>query len=217
MSREPHCLATGGIVNRETSTDLDIRPLCVENLPELLAFLGGAGFSDNPGWSGCLCQFYYEDHEAICWSDRSVEQNRDLACQRTETGVMQGQIAYDAGQIVGWCNGAPRENLLAIGLGPGSPGEPVASVSCFVIRPERRRSGVARALLEASCAAFAARGMKVVEGYPRKGAMSSAEHYRGPLELFLSSGFVIVEEMEGDTLRVRRELGRVIAPAAHRS
>jgi ribosomal protein S18 acetylase RimI-like enzyme len=82
-----------------------------------------------------------------------------------------------------------------------------AAIVCFVIAPARRRSGIARALLTGGLAALAARGFKVVDAFPFKSgdSVAAADHYHGPLALYVDAGFTILRE-EANLTIVRKLL-----------
>ena len=67
--------------------------------------------------------------------------------------------------------------------------------------------GIARTLLAGGLAMLAARGIKVVDAFPFKAGASeaSADHYHGPLSMFLAAGFAILRE-EDDMTVVRKLL-----------
>ncbi len=90
---------------------LTVETLAPERINDLLAFLEGEAFSDNPAWSSCYCQCYYEDHRKINWSARTASENRGHAIRRGASGKMRGHLAYLDGKVVGWCNAAPRQLL----------------------------------------------------------------------------------------------------------
>lgn len=86
-----------------SDTAIEVHPLSPERLPDFLAFFDGDAFSDNPKWSSCYCQCYYEDHSRVVWKDRTAAENRSFACERAANGQMQGYLAYVGGRVVGWC------------------------------------------------------------------------------------------------------------------
>ena len=75
-----------------------VRPLSAERLGEFLAFFGGPAFADNPHWSSCYCQCFYEDHNQVVWKDRTGAQNRARACERIANAEMQGYLASADGE-----------------------------------------------------------------------------------------------------------------------
>jgi hypothetical protein len=95
-----------------STATVEIHPLSPERLADFMAFFEGEAFSDNPKWSSCYCQCFYEDHSKIHWASRTAAENRACASNRIVQGQMQGLLAYLGGQVVGWCNAAPRELLM---------------------------------------------------------------------------------------------------------
>ena len=77
------------------SNGIEILPLSPDRLA-FLAFFDGTAFSDNPKWSSCYCQCFYEDHRVVTWSTRTAAENKALACQRTARDEMQGLDRHDA-------------------------------------------------------------------------------------------------------------------------
>ena len=85
---------------------LTIRQLGPDTLPLFLRFFDGDAFADNPKWSSCYCQCFYEDHNVVTWPGRTAAQNRALACSRIAAAEMQGYLALDGETPVG--GAAPR-------------------------------------------------------------------------------------------------------------
>jgi GNAT superfamily N-acetyltransferase len=173
----------------------------------------GPAFADNPDWAKCYCH-YYEVPRAIQWSSLSAIENRIAMRSRIDVGEMEGFLAYDGDAVVGWMNAQPRHklphcfermNVAATPL-PCAAYE-AAVIVCFVIAPERRRSGIARALVKQGVASLAARGIKLVDAFPFKAgdSESPADHYHGPLSLFLDEGFDILRD-DADVTVVRKLL-----------
>jgi GNAT superfamily N-acetyltransferase len=185
---------------------VQIKPLAPELLGDFLQFFGGTVFSDNAKWASCYCQCYYEDHSVIKWSERTASQNRALACERTQGGLMQGYLAYVDGSPVGWCNAAPRYLLHALDDEPTPEAETVGAIVCFLVEPSHRGRGIARQLLEAACDGLRRQGLRLAEAYPSKKASSPAANHFGPLSMYLSAGFTMHREDEDGSVYVRRAL-----------
>jgi ribosomal protein S18 acetylase RimI-like enzyme len=196
--------------------DIAVKPLVPALSADFLRFFDherGAAFSDNPEWAKCYCHFYQVPRE-IDWALLSAEENRVAMASRIEVGAMQGFLAYRNNDIVGWLNAQPRHMLshcfgrLRIAPTP-LPCEPyeAALIVCFVVSPSCRRCGVARTLLVEALRSLGVRGFKVVDAFPFKTAHSElpADHYHGPLSLFLSEGFSVLREEESMTV-VRKVL-----------
>lgn len=185
---------------------LTIRRLGPESRDDFLQYFEGAAFADNPRWKSCYCQFQYVDHAKVNWRARTAEENRADACDRIACGRMQGLLAYRNGQVVGWCNAAPRVLLESFADEPVPDAEHRGQITCFVVAREHRRTGVARALLEEACAMLREQGLRVAEASPSRSATSDAENHFGPLSLYLAAGFSVVEERADGLVVVRRAL-----------
>jgi GNAT superfamily N-acetyltransferase len=187
-------------------TAVTVRALSPELLPDFLRFFDGTAFSDNPKWSSCYCQCFYEDHSVVKWSARTAPQNRALACDRVKGRSMQGYLAYSGDVPVGWCNAAPRHFLHALDDEPTTDSEQVGVIICFLVEPGHRGRGVARQLLETACEGLREQGLRIAEANPRPASTSAAENHFGPLSLYLSAGFAVHREDEDGSVYVRRAL-----------
>src|SRR2546428_11763065 len=60
----------------------------------------------------------------------------------------------------------------------------------------RSAGAASRALLSGALESFAARGIKLVDAFPFKSGDSelAADHYHGPLPIFLAAGFSVLSE-----------------------
>ena len=186
--------------------NITIKALSPTLKKDFLRFFDGPAFSDNPKWSSCYCQCFYEDHSVVEWSKRTAPQNRALACQRIEGETMQGYLAYSDETPIGWCNAAPRALLHALDDEPTPDSELVGAIVCFLIEPSHRGQGVARRLLEAACAGLREQGVQIAEANPRTAAASASDNHFGPLSLYLSAGFTVHREDEDGSVYVRRAL-----------
>lgn len=105
---------------------------------------------------------------------------------------------------MGWCNANAKraytlnkERVEAL----GEDDRATVSVVCFVIAPDFRRRGIAAALLEAVIDQYRGTEFRRIEGYPSRDESSveggrDADHYHGPLSLFLKHGFTIARDLE---------------------
>lgn len=202
------------------NSDVVARPVAPQDAGDFLRFFDherGAAFADNPAWAKCYCHYYHVP-KSVRWASLSASRNRDAMEARIDVAEMEGFVACEDGDIVGWVNAQARHKLshCLARLGPSPtplPCEPfeAATIVCFVIAPSRRRRGIARALLRQALESFAARGFKLVDAFPFKSGDSTlaAPHYHGPLALFLDAGFSILREHKRLTV-VRKLLpGRV--------
>lgn len=186
--------------------------------------------------SRCWCRFF-----ALAGADFAATPpaaRKALLKDRFDGGMpAPGVLAYRDGTPVGWCAIEPREcyprilrsqvlkaagPAIASAARPGhdSPGEApgkssgatgVWSVSCFVVSPDHRRSGVAAALLTAAVGHAKAHGATVVEGYPvdtaKRPKAGAPDLYQGTLGLFLDAGFELVSDAVPGRAVVRLRVG----------
>jgi hypothetical protein len=90
-----------------------ITPLRPEQAGDFLRFFDherGVAFADNPQWAKCYCH-YYQVPKSIRWASLSAPQNRTGMQARIEVGEMEGLLAYESGEVVGWVNAQPRHKL----------------------------------------------------------------------------------------------------------
>ena len=158
--------------------------------------------------SRCWCRFFaFTGPE---WSASTPEQRKIQLRDKFDGGAPAlGVLAFRGGNPVGWCAVEPRgcyprilrsKVLTAAGpeVGRDPGGNQVWSVSCFVVSPGQRRTGVAGALLAAAVEHAFAHGATVVEGYPVESAQrpnaGPADLYHGTFGLFLAAGFDVVSD-----------------------
>ncbi|MBT2594705.1 GNAT family N-acetyltransferase [Arthrobacter sp. ISL-72] len=161
--------------------------------------------------SRCWCRFFALTGAE--WKDSTPGDRKNQLREKFDDGApAPGVLAFRGGQPVGWCAVEPRDcyprilrSQVVKAAGPavlGPPGdgfgEPVWSVSCFVVAPGHRRSGVAAALLRAAVGHAATHGAGIVEGYPvvpeLRPKAGPVDLYQGTLKLFLAAGFELVSD-----------------------
>jgi GNAT superfamily N-acetyltransferase len=158
--------------------------------------------------SACFCRWWHFEGNKNDWLARCFheparnreEQTALVAARAPEAG---GLVAFDEGgdgngnEIIGWMKLAPRARLTklrrqgayrALDLGDD---EGVWSVGCLLVRPDRRRRGVARALVEAAPDRVKVLGGRAVEAYPHHvaHALHDEEAWMGPESVFVGLGW----------------------------
>jgi len=193
---------------------LELVPLRAEHADDYLAFFDRA-FADNPAWSGCYCVFYEDPCSDAEFSPAAAAGPGHRAARRAQiaSGRAHGVLAFDGAEIVGWCNAGPRAafgNPRIFGSAVDDPREPVGAVMCFVIAPERRREGIATALLGRAEQLFRELALSISEAYPRAvppnpALPASASYYKGSPAMYARAGYRPHKRFEGFTC-VRKPL-----------
>ena len=159
--------------------------------------------------SRCWCRFFTLPGASFA-ATPPADRKAQLKDKFDGGGPAPGVLAYRGGSAVGWCAVEPRgcyprilrsQVFKAAGAAvtdDATGAESVWSVSCFVVAPGHRRSGVAAALLAAAVDHAPANGAAVVEGYPvdpaQRPKAGPADLYQGTLGLFLAAGFEVVSD-----------------------
>jgi GNAT superfamily N-acetyltransferase len=162
--------------------------------------------------SGCWCQWFKLPRSA--WDGGTRDDKAALLHEQVEHGS-PGVLAFLDGEPVGWAAVEPYSAYPALGRSPitrrrdDDPDDPWA-VTCFVVRPEYRRRGIARELLAGAVAHARERGATVLEGYPvdpeQRPSLSAAERYHGTVALFRDGGFEVVRRPSATRAIMRRGL-----------
>ena len=187
--------------------DLRFESLSVANLHDFLDYFDHVAFNgSNEQWDGCYCQFYLNTPERIKEIQAQPENrhaiNRESACSRVESGQMQGYLAYDGDEMVGWL--LAGESMLFPAIPEAD--EKLARMLCFVIHPQRRGEGVATSMLSHAVDDLRSRGFAAVEAAPYKEVPSFEGNYRGTVSMFAKAGFEQVADMGDFGLLMRLAL-----------
>jgi GNAT superfamily N-acetyltransferase len=158
--------------------------------------------------SRCWCRFFALPGKAFA-ATPPADRKAQLKDRFDGGGPAPGVLAHRGGSAVGWCAVEPRQCYPRIlrsqvfrAAGPAvaddDGGVSVWSVTCFVVAPGHRRSGVAAALLGAAVDHARANGATLVEGYPvdpaQRPKARPADLYQGTLGLFLGAGFEVASD-----------------------
>ncbi len=180
-------------------------PLSPQRLDDYLRFFETRAFTDNPRWSSCFCYFPLHDPARTEWNQRSGPENRAAVTACIQAGSARGVLAYETGEVVGWCNAGPWSQFPMLQDTPVPDAERIGVIFCFVVAPEWRGRGVAAGLLTAACDELRAQGQQIARAKPVKSAAGPAANHLGPLALYLKAGFRVVRE-DGDEVFVEKAL-----------
>ncbi len=142
------------------------------------------------------------------WGERTSDQNRAVRAAMFDTARYDGFLAYDgAGQAVGWLQCAPLAWFPKLYQQMHRTPEPgVYALGCFLVAPDSRRQGVARALLAGALEWLDGADAVACEAFPRRGVSGEGEVWTGPESLLVAAGFrVVVDDSARPVLR--RECG----------
>jgi GNAT superfamily N-acetyltransferase len=153
----------------------------------------GAGFAALMQANGCFCQFWEFTGDKNAWLERCAltpEANREDAMQQIAESRMLGIVAIENDAMLGFCRlakEAPKVRRLPVYRAlPDAQFEGALLLTCFYIREEARRAGVARALLEGAIAEAKRLGARRLIALPRVSPpmVHDEEGQFGPPSLF---------------------------------
>lgn len=197
---------TRGNVGRMVN-DVVIRSVDGDSWDDIRTVFGTVG---DP--SGCWCQWFKLPRSA--WDAGTRDDKAALLRDQVAEGS-PGVLAFLDGEPVGWAAVEPFAAYPSLARSPitrrreDDPADPWA-VTCFVVRPEFRRRGLARELLAGAVEHARGRGAHVLEGYPvdpeQRPSLSAAERYHGTVALFRDGGFEVVRRPSASRAIMRLEL-----------
>ncbi len=155
--------------------------------------------------SRCWCRWFALT--AKDWTSSSPGDRKELLKSAFQAGPAPGVLAFRDGHPVGWCAVEPRQSYprlkrsQVLRAGADSATEDRAdlwAVSCFVVAPQHRRTGVSTALLSAAVDHAFHHGANVIEAYPvdtdQRTKATASDLFHGTLSLFTAAGFRAVSE-----------------------
>lgn len=156
--------------------------------------------------NSCFCRYWHftggkNDWLSVCFEHPEDNRDHQLACIAAGSDEAAGLLALDeasGGAAIGWMKLAPRAVLTKLrrqgayrrlDLGPD---EGVWSIGCFLVHPQHRRRGVARALVRAADPYVRARGGTAIEAYPHRPgyALRDEEAWMGSEAMLVQCGYV---------------------------
>jgi len=191
--------------DRQTAAGkLSFHPLTADHWDDLVRLFGPPGAD-----GGCWCMWWRTTRSTF--ASNGPEGNKAALKTIVDCGQVPGILAYRAGQAVGWCSVAPRQEFGALERSPvlrRIDDHPVWSIVCFFILKEARGSGIGAALLDAGLEYVRAQGGTLVEAYPRSepGRVPENEGYMGLQAMYEKAGFTVAGRPAGRHLIMRRAL-----------
>lgn len=173
-----------------------VEALTEAHLPGLRALFDAAS-------STCFCRYWHFGGNKNEWLERCAFRPEENAAEleaavRARESAARGLVALDdAGDVVGWMKLTPRSAVPKLrrlpvyrSLDLGDE-ETTYAIGCYLVRPDRRGLGVARALTSAAPRFAQEWGAAAVEGYPRRSSepLHPEEAWQGPERVFVETGF----------------------------
>jgi ribosomal protein S18 acetylase RimI-like enzyme len=175
---------------------ISIKPLTPGLKDDYLYFFDNLRFEENPDWSACYCFSFHFTGTKDQWTK---ENNRKAVIKYINEKKLTGYLAYANDVPIGWCNVNVRSNYQSLqkyyDLQDIKSGK-ICSIVCFTISSEYRRKGIASRILEQICNDYSEEDCDCLEAYPGIGELSSEQHYKGPLDIYLKFGFNVVKEYD---------------------
>ena len=176
--------------------NIRIKPLTKDLKEDYLRFFDTMIFDENPDWSSCYCiDYHFTGDVATC----TRASNRAGVSKLIEEDKMTGYLVYKDEKPIGWCNANDRMNyqrLLKDYDFVDKPEDKACSIVCFLIHPDYRRKGIARAILERILQDYSEKGYDYIESYPRKEESASASSFKGPMSLYERYDFKLHKEYD---------------------
>jgi len=191
-------------MENNTMNDIIIKKLTPELMDDYLYFFDNIGFSDHADWSWCYCTFYHYDDEMGEMLDRTAKTGmRNEAVLLIKNKIINGYLAYQNDNVIGWCNVNRKNNFIRIisrkELCNDADNE-IKSIVCFLIAPNMRGKGIATKILTKICEDSKNEEIKYLEAYPLKNGKNCFEEYPGPVKLYENMGFVKYKELENEII-----------------
>jgi len=189
---------------------ITVLPATPQRWPDIEAIFGAKGCSVA---RGCWCMHYRKSGSAPALSNVAYRSKTYRAGLKAlvEKGKSPGLVAYRDDIPVGWVSLAPREEFARLERSPVMKrvdDKPVWSIICFVVPPEHRGQGVARALLQGAIAYARERGATVIEAYPvdKSGPSKGDALWFGAKSMYDHAGFTEVARRKPTRPVVRLDL-----------
>ena len=187
-----------------------VLPATPERWSDVEAIFGAKGCSVA---RGCWCMHYRKRGSAPALSNVAYRSRTYRAGLKAlvDDGRSPGLVAYRGDVPVGWVSLAPREEFARLERSPVMKrvdDKSVWSIICFVVPPEHRGQGVARALLQGAIAYAREHGATIVEAYPvdKQGASKADAMWFGAKSMYDHAGFKEVARRKPTRPVVRLEL-----------
>lgn len=182
--------------------DITIRKLTPELWQDYVRFFDNTTHDQGIKEHKCYC---------VCWCNddyvgkdfSTAEKRRQVAIEYVKHNNIQGYLAYQGSNVVGWCNANTKNDCLKCASWrmfmhhvPLDDKRKVRSVFCFVIAPSMKRHGIATSLLKQVVEDATKEGFDAVEAYPYKESSHLSSDFGGYVNMYKKLGFSMTLETE---------------------
>ena len=181
--------------------ELVLKRLEVETLDDFLDYFDHRAFLRDEDWAGCYCQAYLNPPDTNEEDVFGPGKARQAACDRVNTGRMDGYLVYTNDKVVGWC--AAGKSMLYERLPDAD--DTLARIICFNVDPDLRQRGIANKMLDLVIDDLIQRGFAAVEAAPATN-QTSDKSFQGTVAMFENRGFDKVVDLPTGQVLMRRHL-----------
>lgn len=183
---------------------IQVRRLSKAMAEEYIRYFDDRAFSDGSPEKGCYCVWHHwtdahEQERALMPEEQRPYRKRAYAKELIENGVLNGFAAFVDNEMVGFCNADLKDRYFRLSREHNADSwndvtaeDQILAIVCFIVAPDMRRKGVAKALLSYACQYAAGHGYDYVEGYPSAGAFTPRD-CGGSVSMYTDAGFDILE------------------------
>lgn len=181
--------------------EIRLERLTPGTLHDFLDYFDHRAFLNDEDWAGCYCQAYINppdtDPELVFGEGKA----RQAACDRVNTGSMDGYLAFDGNKMIGWCAAGNSKLFQAL---PDAQ-DTLARIICFNVDPELRNQGIAGAMLDLVIEDLIERGFAAIEAAPST-EETSEKSFQGTVSMFTARDFEKVMDLPTGQTLMRRYL-----------
>jgi len=185
----------------------EIKKLTPDLIDQFTSYFENIEYEHAPNWKSCYCHYYHSKCFFDEWKTRTSEDNKLASIQAIYDGMMTGFLAFREEKCIGWVNinNAKSYQRLEEELKPYIGEKKVALSICFVIHPDFRGQGIARALLDHAIDFYRYQGYDGMIALPIIGDFKKELHYRGTMNMYLERGYEEIGH-NGDTKILYKKL-----------
>ena len=188
--------------------NIKVYKLSKDMVEDYISYFDNRAFLDGDIEKGCYCVWHHwtDKHEyerSLMPENERPYRKRNYAKELIQNGILNGFAAFYENQMVGFCNADIKDNYFRLSRenNPNSwmgvnVNDKILSIVCFIVAPDMRRKGIAKALLDYACQYAEENGYDYVEGYPPHGEFTIHD-CGGSVSMYVNLGFEIVDIPNG--------------------